>query len=264
MGSSSVLVIDPCSCAVARLEMLYGDMVAAVGTGFLWDKGDQSLLFTAWHNLTGTNPMTGQPISKGTGMRPNRLAAYFMSSVVTQMIRVSVGLYTAQGAAQWLVHPEYGRNVDIAALPLAKGLLKNAYTRPINEIANTPIQMMVGSSATIVGFPRGLDAGGTPIWKNGSIATEPDLAFGRNHFLIDAATREGLSGAPVILRREGGYSTVDGYIASPGVFYRLVGLYSGRTASVDQLEAQLGIVWPAHLIHDIVALGVGDSFELHG
>jgi hypothetical protein len=38
-----------------------------------------------------------------------------------------------------------------------------------------------------------------------------------------------------------------------GTATRLVGIYSGRLATTDPLDAQLGMVWPISLVAEIVA-----------
>ena len=54
-----------------------------------------------------------------------------------------------------------------------------------------------------------------------------------------------MSGSPVILRRRFG--------TGPNTTF--VGVYSGRIGAKDELEAQLGIVWRADLVEQIVAKG---------
>jgi hypothetical protein len=40
-----------------------------------------------------------------------------------------------------------------------------------------------------------------------------------------------------------------------GTATKFIGVYSGRLASQDPLDAQLGFVWPASLIPEIIAGG---------
>jgi hypothetical protein len=77
--------------------------------------------------------------------------------------------------------------------------------------------------------------------------------------IVDTATREGMSGAPVIARRSGGFHKSDGMITiAGGRGTKLVGIYSGRLPSNDQFGAQLGYVWPARYIEEIAQNGVRD------
>jgi len=63
-----------------------------------------------------------------------------------------------------------------------------------------------------------------------------------------------MSGAPVILRSWGTHvkeNDAVGMVA--GAVTRFIGVYSGRLHTQDVLEAQLGLVWPASLILEIIA-----------
>ena len=74
------------------------------------------------------------------------------------------------------VHP--ARNVDIAVIPLVlsenQRALVNLY--PMNEITVTGLAVYIGMDVFILGYPFGAGPPAYPIWKRGSIASEPDLA----------------------------------------------------------------------------------------
>lgn len=92
-------------------------------------------------------------------------------------------LYDKEGNERWIEHPA-GRNVDVVAIPITKD-----------------DQIKLFALVSIIGFPLGLSSTGWPIWKTGHIASDPLVDVdGRRGFLIDATTREGMSGSPVILR----------------------------------------------------------------
>jgi hypothetical protein len=63
-------------------------------------------------------------------------------------------------------------------------------------------------------------------------------------FLIDATTRGGMSGSPVVLRIYGDYATIGGKS-----WTRFLGVYSGRIH--DQTE--IGRVWRPSVIKEILA-----------
>jgi len=54
----------------------------------------------------------------------------------------------------------------------------------------------------VLGYPEGMiGPGRSPIWKRGSMASEPKYNWrDKPGFLIDTATRNGMSGAPVVAR----------------------------------------------------------------
>ena len=94
-----------------------------------------------------------------------------------------------------------------------------------------------------------------PIWKRASIASEPDVDVDQlPKLLIDTATRPGLSGSPVIMQRVGIHGMNGGEIDKNTIIGRIrnfLGVYSGRIGA-DEVKAQLGIVWKAHVIQEII------------
>lgn len=176
-------------------------------------------------------------------------------------------LYEASGAAGWLVHPEAGEQVDIAVIPINVRMPDDLAVLALNHIANSPMATPIGAEVFIIGFPRGISESGLPVWKRGSLASEPALfadETGRRRVLVDSATREGLSGAPVVARSVGSYLSENGaLVVGQGISTRTIGVYTGRMASRDELDAQIGIVWPWPLIERIFDTGQPDTFELH-
>jgi hypothetical protein len=58
----------------------------------------------------------------------------------------------------------------------------------------------------------------------------------------------------VILRLWGGFHTDEGELMmTPGPATRFIGVYSGRIGAQDELQAQLGIVWRAEVVDQIIA-----------
>jgi len=114
---------------------------------------------------------------------------------------------------------------------------------------------MVADFVNIVGFPFGVTAAGAiAIWTKGAIASEPEIDFDmRPCFLIDARTRQGQSGSPVIAYSPGGPTVMeDGSLAIlTGTAVNLLGIYSGRINK----ESDLGMVWKPRAIQDIVENG---------
>lgn len=257
--------IDPVSASVVRLEMYFGDILLAVGSAFLWRSNGDICLVTAWHNLTGTHPTTKQPISKNAG-RPDRIEATFKTGNSKEDLVLQQPLYDSLNLPIWSVHPVAAEHVDVAMFPLHVSLPEAALAIPMNEIVQQPMAAPVGSEAFIVGYPKGITEGGLPIWKRASLASEPDLfrdEEGSRRMLIDSASREGMSGAPVLLRSIGSFLSDNGaMVVGAQIATKFLGLYSGRLAHTDALDAQLGIVWPVDLIETISKSGVRDSFSL--
>ena len=119
------------------------------------------------------------------------------------------------------------------------------------SLADTDVIAQPAMPVSIIGFPYGLaTAGAWPIWKTGHIASDPDLDYdGRPAFLIDATTRGGMSGSPVVLRLSGGYNTKNGkQILAGGIATKFLGVYSGRIHA----DAEIGMVWRPHVINEIL------------
>lgn len=114
-------------------------------------------------------------------------------------------LLDAEGKAEWLEHPEWGRSVDVVALKIGPLDGAKLFHQPINTHAFDNFEPAVGDDAFVIGFPMRMDGGsGFPIWKRASIASEPDIDLdGLPKLLIDTATRKGMSGSPVIAMRRG-------------------------------------------------------------
>lgn len=259
--------IDPLSGAAVRLEMLFQDRVVAVGSGFVWNEAGRASIVTAWHNVTGTHPETGQPLSP-TAVRPDAYRAHLIPKHTGAPQSISGRLYGDDEVALFRSHNVYANRVDVVALDFKTSALSETMCQPINLIPDHRIVLRVGAGAFIIGFPRGLSMHGLPIWKRGTIASEPtfsDVPRERGHYLIDAATREGMSGAAAILLSEGGYQDEDGSaMMGHGRWHRFLGLYSGRVASTDQMEAQIGMIWPARLVREVAISGIPDEFTLYG
>jgi hypothetical protein len=105
----------------------------------------------------------------------------------------------------------------------------------------------------ILGYPFELKLPGFPVWKRGSIASEPDLVrLTDGYYLVDTASRRGMSGAPVILRSWTNHMTDPGVMAiSDRPLNRFIGVYSGRKQA-GLFEAQIGMVWHESYIDDII------------
>jgi hypothetical protein len=229
----------------------------SVATGFFYEHHERSFLITNYHVVSGRHPDTGtclDPMAHcpdalvlGVPERPDKDAQ------VVQWRWRTLQLYTAETEEArpkpvWTEHPDYGRRVDIVAIPLSG--LDDTLIRPANhpKLGLERLRVYPGMDAFVLGYPRGMSGGGhLPIWKRATIATEPDFDLdGLPRFYIDTATREGMSGAPVYAQEVGFWmpeGETDMAKATLGKGCRFVGVYSGRLNAEDEFKAQLGIVW---------------------
>jgi hypothetical protein len=192
----------------------------------------------------------------------------------------------------WLVHQQQGSRLDIAVIPLAalarQHLVENQkdreelceivaalngstepkhlslHERPFRLGAHSAPDCLnkleIAQELYVIGFPEAIAAGeGTAIWKRGSIASEPELPIKhRPCFLIDTATRPGLSGSPVV----GKFINPSWNNNGRGVLTQIggtelgfCGLYTSRLGQNVE-GAQLGIVWTREAIHQVIENGV--------
>jgi len=237
----------------------------AKGTGFLYKDADKYYLITNWHNVTGINPRTGKQLGSHGGV-PD-LLEFKLQVQKEPFIKWNsffLELYSDSGISEWFIHPIYGSKVDVVAIEVEFGSDFNAILRPINDFSFYDVHLNIADDVFILGYPFDYSGGGRfPIWKRGSIATEPDININDLPMIyVDTASRPGMSGSPVIFRRAGLHwdrstgSVMDSVV---GDIRSFVGIYSGRIKGIDDLDAQLGIVWKSSVIDEIIKGGVFEN-----
>ena len=225
--------IDPFSVSVTKLDLFFDKTLLACATGFFWQNGSKNYLVTNWHNVTGKNNITGQHLSKKTAAEPNRVEFdTYIERDPNRRLRVSIDLYR-NAVPFWIEHPRFGKSVDVVCI-LLEGIEKNVV--PINSHHLTNILKKIGSDVFIIGYPMGIDTSGFPIWKRGSIASEPDLDADLLPLVyVDSLTIKGLSGSPVLLRQYQGELSDGFQVLAGGQMNAIVGIYSGRVGTDDSL-----------------------------
>jgi len=240
--------INPLSLRSLFIKQFRGDVFISNATGFIVEDNNKKYLITNWHVLSGRDPITNKVVSK-TIVTPDRINIYHHGDKLGTWKIKQEKLYNKSNKRLWLEHKQ-GSKVDLVALPLKN--LKGIKTYSFNlNLADTDVIPEVAMTVSIIGFPFGLSAPGLfPIWKTGHIASEPMIDYwGKPLFLIDATTRGGMSGSPVVLRISGRHKTRGGktIIASSGIKTLFMGVYSGRIA-----VAEIGKVWRPYLIKEII------------
>ncbi|SKB04142.1 trypsin-like peptidase domain-containing protein [Aeromicrobium choanae] len=223
-------------------------------TGFVvWFEGT-TYLVTNWHVLAGRHSGTGAPLHS-SGATPDALRIqHVLRTPLATRTEVVEPCRDEDGVAIWLEHPTLGRQVDVAGLPLTTTdrMLLDGYSL---EVEDSPVHVVPGERLNVIGFPFGISsAQGLPVWTTAFAATYPDLPFQESPcFLIDARTREGQSGSPVIFHSSSGiYPAGRGQnvlTASGPTVTRFMGVYSGRVNP----DSDLGRVWTPEAIKDVLA-----------
>lgn len=252
--------IDQFSLTTAPIEQYFNDTKLGVATGFVWQVGNQPYLVTNWHVVTCQRFPTGENLHSQSG-RPNVLRVHF--NIRAQDFgkkRFDITIRDGDNKPLWLIRP--GRNVDIAVVPLPidpNDPVVNLHS--LNKLTTTDIGVFIGLDVFVLGYPFGLEPPGYPVWKRGSIASEPDLVrMTYDYLLVDTAPRPGMSGGPVILRNSSNHITEDGsnrpLDSTPRT--RFIGIYSGCVQTKDKEEAQIGMVWHPSFIEEIIAANTRD------
>ncbi|KNZ68662.1 hypothetical protein Tfer_2753 [Thermincola ferriacetica] len=248
MNNEEARKIDLLSVVSLYLEPQVNNNILGSATGFVVQYGQMPYLITNWHVVSGRNPNSGKLLSPETGATPDSIRIFHHTAKLGEWIITSEALYDSDGNPRWIEH-KLGRKIDVVALPLSE--LDKVKLYPLDlRLAESKIIPQPGMPASIIGYPFGLSNFLWPIWKTGHIASDPDVDFdGCPIFLIDATTRSGMSGSPVVLRLTHTYysNNVQGLV-SEGVTTKFLGVYSGRIHN----EAEIGKVWKPKVISEIL------------
>ncbi|CEL29048.1 hypothetical protein [Pseudomonas fluorescens] len=281
------------SNSVVHLTMRFERTTLAIGTGVVYERDGKYYVVTAWHNLTGRHPDNLKFQSSQNAVPDNVVVNLVVSHPPFGATRMSVILPLAdEDKSLFLIHPTRWPRVDVVAIPFdPMGNFKFEYWNSDNQIVeglisllNTdvptelcPIQRYLVPDKTIIdkwmdnvevteelfipGYPHNVqDDYSQPVWKRATIASSVQKGFnGQPKFLIDSASKSGMSGSPVL------YYSPKGSISIGGGNYRfgtdvaiLVGVYVGREAVTDKADPQIGIVWHRSVIDEIID---GGCFE---
>lgn len=164
-----------------------------------------------------------------------------------------IDLYDNNEKNIWLEHPIYKDKVDVVALKIEKYDEKTFCHNIISDY-----KPIVTESVFIIGYPFGFHVnpriGRYGIWSTGVVASDPDLDLNIKGnqlpaFLVDAKTRHGQYGSPVIYYKNAGMvrQKDDSYSWQSQTTYG-IGIYSGRINK----DSDLGYVWKWSLIQEII------------
>jgi hypothetical protein len=271
------------SLAVTKLDLFFHDVPLGSATGFLYASGQNLALVSNWHVFSCVNALTGINLDTGRGFVPNRVEFYIsLLDPRTQSVlfRPQNVTFVDNRHSLWWQHEEYRdlkrkpKIVDIGVLVLNDRIVEFASIK--DQIVALPSQLLVHFDETgkarsfkhpyprvaaelfIVGYPMGLSKQGAfPIWKRGSVASEPlfPVMGVEPMIFIDAATHKGMSGSPVLyfgneITDEFG-DPIPEAERTPNEPW-LVGVYAGREAVTDEENKMtIGRVWRKSLLDEI-------------
>jgi hypothetical protein len=207
--------------------------------------------------VTGKNTQTGKTVLP---VRPESLRAYFNTRIPNfWKVQREFSPHNTEGTPIWYIHPHFEKKrIDLAAIPINIATDDSDINlHPINTLkSDVDLAVTIGMDVFILGYPFGYSPPGFPVWKRGSIASEPHLVhLADQYLLVDTASRPGMSGAPVIRRSWGTHSLASvGTSPNSTPQRKFVGVYSGRRHTKDPSDAQLGMVWTTRNVDDVVSL----------
>jgi Trypsin-like peptidase domain len=239
------IALPRASFASLLVEVKKGGKSLGTATAFIVERDGKRYLVTNRHVVRGA--------------QPNALPLLPTELIVLQHVAGNLGTWTpraeslySKGKPRWYEHPARPLDIDVAALPLVNDSGIDVYGYD-PWATNRGLSAQLSEPLNIIGFPFGVASGGAlGIWVRGFIAT--DLALDWNDlpcFLVDSRTRQGQSGSPVIAYSPAGAAT---HVASGGLatlpheVEEFFGVYSGRINA----ESDLGVVWKAHVVREIV------------
>lgn len=219
----------------------------ATGTAFTFKPNTADwFLVTNWHCVTGRHPETRNPLSDLAD--PTIMKVYFHSkNNIGNWEIITINLFDDEGEKIWNEHPR-GSEIDVVAIKIEKPENVDFYN--LNDSINgNELIVEPSDNCSIIGFPKGLSFGGKfPIWKTGHIATDYKIDWNNLPlFYIDATTRVGMSGSPVLSVKDGLCNFERNNMKS-GRFIKFMGIYSGR---IDE-TTEIGKVWKPNTLIDII------------
>ncbi len=269
---SIAMAIEHLSMITTPVILLKGDKVVSQGTGFYYGQKDSSqdvilFLVTNYHVLTGYSPEETNP-PKG-----DNIIFYFHKDVKNpgDVKQIRFPLFTKNGKPIWLKSKEFP-HADIAIIPLDASLYNDVVVSAISEDwAKGDIKVRPTSTITLIGYPHGYydKKNWLPVWKTGSIASEPDVDFeGKPLFLVDISAFPGMSGSPAFAIAYGAYETIAGP-TTVGHVQKFLGIYASNQVVTEEMyleeiisESKTGLVvskslelahiWKASLIMKII------------
>lgn len=260
--SLNKIIISPFSLVTLPIVIFNQEKKIATGTGFIYRFNERLYLITNWHVVTGRDPLTNTCKDKYL-REPDYLNVRSRFADINTLSISGLPIFDDDGKPLWYEHPTHKQKVDVVALDLPEALVTN---NPVavndSNLMTKDMYYSVADDLFILGYPLGITVESTfPIWKRATIASEPDIDYDSLPLiLVDSATKEGMSGSPVILRSNGSYINTDGCIILGGgsnigaAYYKFIGTYSGRinVNKEDPFDAQLGLVWKERVIEEIL------------
>lgn len=270
--------------AIVHLTMCFRDTRLSTGTGAFYKRGANYYIITAWHNVTGRNTETLGFIDKNNAV-PDSVWVTFKFHLFDghTTMRVKIPLYD-DDKALFFIHPDNWPRVDVVAIPfdpfgthITEVPLDDVYKEVTISLNPEPgkcsirtIQdfsapadlakqwlnyVSVTEEVFIPSYPHNItDQNYSPVWKRATLASNPRNKWDRERkFLIDSASSSGMSGASVFYYDPSGVVRIGAsryHNTFPVAIH--AGIYVGRLGVTGRADPQVGTVWHASLVDEII------------
>lgn len=247
--------IDPALLSATRVHTFNGTQALTAASGFFFERDAKLFLVTSRHVL----------IDAASGHHPDRIEIEVHTHLtdLTQYTRMSLALY-ANGLSLWRQGMDSGGEVDVAILEIDRRQLPfNSNLRAFTpeHLAAADEMIDIGSALSVVGFPLGFHdtVHHLPVVRQAAMASQFGVRFqGKGHFLTDARTHRGSSGAPVLQRNR------EADPDNQALRWKLLGVHSTRmdmsTRDVIQDESLgLNSAWYADILMTLTQSPAGTS-----
>jgi len=245
--------IEPLSGVPLYIEVCFNDLKLANATGFLVKNGISCFLISNWHVFSGRHPDTGLSVDKDLAI-PNKIKVHHHKKGYLGQFVIREYFLSNEEEKPLYIEKRLSNTsmIDVAALEI-KIESEIDYQFLDLKLSTTDILLYPSDSVSIIGFPDGVSVEGFPVWKTGHIASDLDLDYCQKPaFLIDATTKSGMSGSPVIAQRVGGHPTSNGFNLAGGA-QKFLGIYSGRVSDKNLSDlVSVGLVWKLSTILDLI------------
>lgn len=259
-----------------HLDLFVNSEFRGSGTGFIYlSKTGNLYLVTNYHVITARLPNKPDDPLPGWPDQPDEVVFRILARQDMKFISCSI----AVADVPHLEHPRRKEGVDLIALPITPPQDSQFLTQNNLDLVED-IEITLGGDLFIIGYPFGLGAGDfLPIWKRGTIASEPNFwPRGLNMFYIDASTKSGMSGSPVFAAESRQFLETNKQISQAFLEWErgerdpmdviemigkndcddvvkrmmsFVGVYSGRITVPSGEDTQIGIVWKRELLEEL-------------
>jgi hypothetical protein len=255
-----VIGVDFYSLVSLPIEIYSGEYYLSNATGFFLNF-EQGLFFVSnWHVFSGRDANTGQPLD-GRMLIPDRLDFPLHGKELGATAGVTSLKIRSGETNLWLQH-QAGQEYDIACMRISEtppeAVIKVAYD--YRERSKLKMTKEIGSDCFIVGHPvRGKLTDILPVWKRATLASEFLVPWrGKECFLVDTTTSDGMSGSPVYLRKSGSiqFEGSNSKTLASDPVTEFMGIYSGRLKRAAEGILDIGIVWKTSLLEEMIATPV--------